>query len=342
MPPGTVSEREGAIAIERRVFGSLSIALLLGCVASGRARAQSAGKSKRIGYLSSGSSASAFHASFVDGLRELGWVPGRNIDIEYRFADGHAEWLPQLAAELVRLRVELIVAQSTSSVLAASKATSTIPIVMVNVGDPVRLGLVDSLARPGRNATGVAFGVGLESIVKALEFLKAAVPGVRRVAVLSNPANPNQSNAIDDIKVAADSLGLPLLLLEARSPDEFDRIFAAIAKDGADALFVVVESLFILHRAQLAERALKQRLPSVHGARENVDAGGLMSYGPSLPPNTRRAAFFVDRILKGAKPADLPVEQPTRFELVINLRTARALGLPIAQSLLLRADAVID
>ena len=326
-----------------RAFIWLWMAVLLGGIALAQtAGAQSAGKIKRIGYLSSNSRASGFHESFQEGLRELGWIAGQNIEMQYRFADGKTERLPQMAAELVRLRVDLIVAQPTTAALAARNATSTIPIVMVNVGDPVRLGLVDSLAHPGGNLTGVAYGVGLDSIVKALELLKVAVPGVRRVAVLSNPANPNQAHAIEDVAAAAQSLGLRLLLLEARDPDEFDGVFAAIARDGADALFVVVESLFIQHRAQLAERALKQRLVSVYGARENVEAGGLMSYGPRLTQTSRRAASFADRILKGMKPADLPVEQPTKFELVVNLRTARALGLSIPQSLLLRADHVIE
>ena len=326
-----------------RAFIWLWLAVLLGSVAPAQtAGAQSVEKLKRIGYLSSGARASGFHESFQSGLRDLGWIVDQNVAIEYRFAEGKNERLPQLAAELVRLRVDLIVAQPTTAVLAAKNATSTIPIVMVNVGDPDRIGLVDSLAHPGGNVTGVAYGVGLESIVKGLEFLKVAVPGVRRVAVLSNPANPNQPYAIKDVKAAAQSLGLQLLLLEARDADQFDGVFAAISRDRADALFVVAESFFILHRAQLAERALKQRLVSVHGARENVEAGGLMSYGPILSQNSRRAASFADRILKGAKPAELPVEQPTKFELVVNLRTARALGLSIPQSLLLRADHVIE
>jgi putative ABC transport system substrate-binding protein len=212
---------------------------------------------------------------------------------------------------------------------------------MINVGDPVGIGLVVSLARPAGNVTGTAFGVGLETFGKALELLKEAVPKTRYVAVLSNPGNPAQALAIRDLKVAAQSLGLRLLLLEARGPDEFGRAFAEIAKEPVDALFVVAESLFLLHRTALADLALKYRLPTMYGVRENVDAGGLMSYGPSLAHNSRRAAAFVDKILKGAKPADLPVEQPTKFELVVNLKTARALGLNISPSLLQRADELI-
>ncbi|MEO5844095.1 MAG: ABC transporter substrate-binding protein, partial [Caldimonas sp.] len=325
-----------------RCLASAFTALWLVVIFGGFAVAQSVGKIKRIGYLASGSRTFGLHESFQQGLRELGWVAGQNIEIEYRFADGRFERLPELVAELVRLKVDVIVAQPTTAAQAAKNATSTLPIVMINVGDPVGIGLVDSLARPGGNVTGPAFGVGLESIPKGLELLKEAVPGVRQIAVLSNPANPAQSLAIQDVKVAAQSLGLRLLLFEARGPQEFDRVFAAMAKEGADGLLVVAESLFISHRTTLAARALQQRLPSMHGVRENVDAGGLMSYGPSLHHSSRRAAAFVDKILKGAKPADLPVEQPTKFELVINLKTARELGLVIPPSLLLRADQVIE
>jgi putative tryptophan/tyrosine transport system substrate-binding protein len=318
------------------------VAVLGGFAAVQTVIAQSTGNVKRIAYLGTGSRSAGFHESFQKGLRELGWVAGQNIEIEYRFADGKFERLPALAAELVRLNVDIIVASPTAAAQAAKKATSTIPIVMVSVGDPVRLGLVESLARPGGNMTGTAFSVGLESIVKGLELMKVMLPGVRRMAVLSNPANPSQPLAIQDIKAAVQLLGLGVLLLEASGPSEFERVFAAIAKEDADALLVVADSMFIVQRTSLAERALKQRLPSIHGVRENVEAGGLMSYGPSLQQNSRRAAAFVDKILKGAHPAELPVEQPTKFEFVINLKTARALGLTIPPSLLLRADQVIE
>ena len=326
-----------------RCFAALVVALAVGlATAPAAVDAQPAGKVHRIGYLGSGSSTSGFQAAFVQGLRELGWVEGQNIVIDYRFADGRFDRLPELAAELVRLKVDIIVAQPTPAALAARNSTVSIPIVMVNVGDPVGIGLVASLARPSGNVTGTAFDVGLETFRKALELLKQAVPRAQHVAVLSNPANPAQALAISDLKVAAQSLGLRLLLLEVRSPEAFDRVFAEIAKERVDALFVVAESLFLLHRTPLADLALKYRLPTMYGIRENVAAGGFMSYGPNVAHNSRRAATFVDKILKGAKPADLPVEQPTRFELVVNLRTARALGLTIPPSLLQRADEVIQ
>jgi putative ABC transport system substrate-binding protein len=297
---------------------------------------------RRIGYLATGPAGSGFQDAFREGMRELGWVEGRNISIEFRFADTHYERLPDLAAELVRLKVEVIVAQPTAAAYAARGATTSIPIVMVNVGDPVRLHLVESLGRPGGNATGTAFSVGLESIEKSLQLLKETVPKLRRLAVLSNPANPAQPLAVNDLKVSAKKLGLELRLLEVRQPDEFDGAFAAMSKESVEALLVVPEALFILHGARLADLASKHRLPTMHGVRQNVDTGGLMSYGPRLTDSSRRAAGYVDRILKGAKPEDLPIEQPSKFELVLNMKTAKALGLAIPQTLLLRADEVIQ
>ena len=321
-------------------FGA--VALAAGVIAVPTAiHAQPTGKVHRIGYLGSGSPTSGFHEQFRQGLRELGWVEGKNIVIDFRFADGRFDRLPELAAELVRLKPDIIVAQPTPAALAAKKGTGSIPIVMINVGDPVGIGLVASLARPAGNVTGTAFDVDLETFSKALELLKEGVPNARHVAVLSNPANPAQALAIKNLKVAAKSLGLKLLFLEVRSSDDFGRAFAEIAKERVDALFVVAESLFNLHRTALADLALKYRLPTMYGSREMVAAGGLMSYGPNLADNSRRAATFVDKILKGAKPADLPVEQPTRFEFVVNLKTARALGMSIPPSLLRRADELI-
>ena len=328
--------------MDRRTFiGAAAGGLLAAPLA---AEAQPAGKVHRIGYLSSGSSstAAAFIEAFRQGLRELGWVEGQNIVIDYRFAEGRFDRLPDLAAELVRLKVDIIVAAPTPTAVAAKNATGTIPIVMINVGDPVGLGLIASLARPGGNVTGLSFSVGMETFGKGLELLKETVPQVRRVAILSNPGNPSHALAIRDLKVAARSLGVQLLLLEARDPNEFDGAFAAMAKERVGALLVVADTVFIFQRARLADLAAKNQLPSMHGARENVEAGGLMSYGPSLQHSSRRAAAFVDKILKGAKPAELPVEQPTKFEFVINLKTARALGLSIPPSLLLRADDVIQ
>ena len=223
-----------------RCFAALVVALAVGlATAPAAVDAQPAGKVHRIGYLGSGSSTSGFQAAFVQGLRELGWVEGQNIDIDYRFADGRFDRLPELAAELVRLKVDIIVAQPTPAALAARNSTVSIPIVMVNVGDPVGIGLVASLARPSGNVTGTAFDVGLETFRKALELLKQAVPRAQHVAVLSNPANPAQALAISDLKVAAQSLGLRLLLLEVRSPEAFDRVFAEIAKERVDALFII-------------------------------------------------------------------------------------------------------
>jgi putative ABC transport system substrate-binding protein len=322
---------------------ALAAALVFGiALVTPEVAAQPAGKVARIGYLGSGSPASGFHDALLAGLRDLGWVEGQNFVVDYRFAEGRFERLPGLATELARSNVDLIVAQPTPAALAARDATRTIPIVMVNVGDPVGVGLVASLSRPGGNVTGTAFDVGLETFSKALQLLKEAVPGTRRVAVLTNPANPAQALAISNIKAAARSLGLRLLFVDVRDPDELAGAFARIAKDRADAVFVVAESLFLANRARLAELALAHALPSMFGARQNVDAGGLVSYGPSLTHTSRRAATFVDKILKGAKPGELPVEQPTKFELVVNLKTAKTLGLAVPRSVLLRADAIIE
>jgi putative tryptophan/tyrosine transport system substrate-binding protein len=269
-------------------------------------------------------------------------VEGQNIVIDYRFAEGRFDRLPDLAAELVRLRVDVIMAGPTPPAVAAKNATGTIPIVVAGVGDPVELGLIASLAHPGGNVTGLSFSVGMDIFGKGLELLREAVPKFRRVAILSNPANPSHALAITNVKAAAGSLGVQLQLLEAREPNQFDGAFAAMAKERVDALLVVADGMFIFHRARLADLTAKNRVPSMHGVRENVEAGGLMSYGPSTVAAWRRAAFFVDRILKGAKPADLPVEQPTKFELVINLKTAKTLGLDMPASLLARADEVIE
>jgi putative ABC transport system substrate-binding protein len=327
------------MTIKRREF----FAIVAGVAASPiTARAQQPTmKMHRIGYLSS-SGLPHLVEGFRQGLRELGLVEAQNLVVDYRFAEGNFERLPDLAAELVRLKVDVIVAVPTPAAVAAKNATDTIPIVMISVGDPVGLGLIASLARPGGNVTGLSYGVGLETIAKGLELVKEIVPDVRRVAILSNPANPAQALAIRDVEVAAVPLGLQLQLLEARRAEDFDGAFAAMAKEHVDALLVVAEGLFLRHRARLADLSVKNRLPSIHGIRENVEAGGLIHYGPDLLAQTRRAGVYVDKILKGAKPADLPVEQPTKFELVINLKTAKALGLTVPASLLARADEVIE
>jgi putative ABC transport system substrate-binding protein len=315
--------------------------LVLGAVTLGSG-AHAASKIRRIGYLTTGSSAAGFQNALLQALRELGWTEGQNLVVEYRFADGNFNRLPALAAELVSSNVELIVAAPTPAAVAASRATQTIPVVMSNAADPVALGLVRSLARPGGNVTGTAWSVGLETLVKSLELLKEALPNVRHVAVLSNPANPSQVLAVKNLQASAQSLRLNLLLVEARGPDEFDGVFARLDRERVDALLVLAESLFLLHSRALADLALKHRLPTMHGITDNVTAGGLMSYGPNLNDNTRQAARFVDKILRGAKPAELPVQQPTKFELVVNLKTARTLGIVIPQAVLARANEVIE
>jgi putative ABC transport system substrate-binding protein len=327
--------------MDRRVFiGSLAGGLLATPLA---VEAQSAGKVPRIGYVGTRTPSDFGLDAFRQGLGELGWVENRNIVIEYRFAEGRLDRLPDLAAELIRLKVDILVTHSTPGAVAGKNATDTIPIVMIAVGDPVGLGLIASLARPAGNATGLSFSiVGLEMIGKQLELLKETVPRIRRVAILSNAANPTKPLAIRDVNVAARSLGVQLQLLETRGPNEFDSAFATMAQERVGALLVVADSIFVFHRTRLADLAARSRLPAVYGWREHVEAGGLMSYGPSLRDLFRRAATYVDRILKGAKPGDLPIEQPTKFELIINLKTAKALGLTIPQSLLQRADQVIE
>jgi putative ABC transport system substrate-binding protein len=321
----------------------LGVALALGMLLVPlTADAQQAGKVARIGFLETGSASTSLDA-FRQGLRELGWVEGQNIVVDYRFAEGRSDRLPDLAAELVRLKVDIIVAVGGPGVAAAKNATETISIVMIAGGaDPVGLGFVASLARPGGNVTGLSFSVGPEISGKWLELLKEIVPKVRRVAILSNPANPSHPLVIREANVAARSLGVQLQLLEARGPDEFDGAFAAMAKERVGALLVVADSMFIFHRTRLAALAARSRLPAAYGVRVHVEAAGFMSYGPSIRDLYRHSATFVDKILKGAKPADLPVEQPTKFELVINMKTAKALGLTIPRLLLLRADEVIQ
>ena len=309
------------------------------------AHAQQAGKVPRIGFLSltSPSDRRPLLDAFRQRLRELGWVEGQNIVIDYRYAEDRVDRLPDLAAELVRLKVDLIIASAgTQGVTAARNASETIPIVMIAVRDPVGTGLIASLVRPGGNVTGVSGSAGLEIVAKQLELLKETVPKIRRVAILSNPANAYHQLAIREVNVAARSLGVQLQLLEARGPNEFDGAFAAMAKERVGALLVLSDAMLSSHRTRLADLAARSRLPAAYGVRESVEAGGLMSYGPSFLDFYRRAATYVDKILKGAKPGELPVEQPGKFELVINLKTAKALCLTIPPSLLQRADQVIE
>jgi putative ABC transport system substrate-binding protein len=310
------------------------------------AEAQQAAKIARIGYLSPNLAFSPHtHEAFRQGLRDLGYVEGRNLAIEYRDAEGKAERLPALAAELVALKVDVIVTGGgTPTALAAKQATRTIPIVFAGVADPVTSGLVTSLARPGGNVTGSS-NLTPELVGKRLEQLTQAVPGVSRVAVLWQPGGLGQRTEKDMLKgaeVAALAVGVRLQFVEARGPENFDRAFSDMTRARAGALTVLPSNMFINERTRLVDLAAKHRLPAVYGLREFVDAGGLMSYGPNLADLSRRAATYVDKILKGAKPGDLPVEQPTKFELVINLKTAKTLGLTIPPSLLQRADEVIQ
>jgi putative tryptophan/tyrosine transport system substrate-binding protein len=309
------------------------------------ADAQQVGKVPRIGYLSPGSASPgplAYHDEFQRGLRELGYVEGRNIVVEYRFADGKFDRLDQLAAELVRLNVDIIVSVVTQASLAAKNATSTIPIVFVSVADPVGAGLVASLARPGANVTGTS-AMTSEVIGKSLALLTQTVPIVSPVAVLWNPSNVTyQGQILRETEMAAGKLGVELQTFGVRAPDEFDRTFGAITSARAASLLVLPDPLFSAYTARIAGLADKSRLPAMYGLREDVAAGGLLAYGPKYADLYRRAANYVDKILKGAKPADLPVEQPTKFEFVINLKTARSLGLDVPPGVLAIADEVIE
>jgi putative ABC transport system substrate-binding protein len=306
------------------------------------AEAQQPAKVPRIGFLTTPSpTAAAYYLeAFREGLRELGYVEGKTIAIEYRFAEGRPERLPALAAELVRLKVDVIVTGGPPAPEDAKQATSTIPIVFAVAGDPVGEGLVASLARPGGNVTGLA-SIAAEVVGKQLELLKEVVPKISRVAVLLNPSHSAHPLMSRQAEGAARALGMQLHILQA-GPAEIDAAFAAMRSQGVGGVLVLRGSLFLAQRRQIAALAAKNGLPAVYGTREEAEAGGLMAYGASLPLLYRRAATYVDKILKGAKPADLPVEQPTKFELIINLKTARALGLTIPQSLLGRADAVIQ
>jgi putative ABC transport system substrate-binding protein len=278
--------------------------------------------------------------AFLEGMRALGYVEGQNLVLEYRGSAGQHERFPAFAAELVRLQVDVLLVGPTPAALAAKDTTTTIPIVLAGVGDPVGSGLVASLARPGGNVTGVSV-LQPEVVGKQLEFLKEVLPTVSRVAVLWNPAHPGHALLVRAADVAAQALGVQLHLVEARGPDAFDSAFAAMTSADAGALLVLGDPMFSQHRSRLAELAATSRLPTVHNDRAYVEAGSLLCYGASHPDMYRRAAVYVDKILKGAKPGDLPVEQPTTFELVINLKTAQALGLTIPPTLLFQATEVI-
>jgi ABC-type uncharacterized transport system substrate-binding protein len=325
----------------------LAVILTVGLALAPRAgeAQQQPGKVYRIGVLFNTApntpvSQRGFEA-FEQGLRERGWVEGQNTIIERRYAEGRAERFPDLAAELVRLKVDVIVTVAAPAALAAKQATTTIPIVATAVSNPVGLGLIASLARPGGNVTGLAT-LFPELAAKRLALLKETLPRVSRVAVFWNGANPGNVLTWKEVQVTARTLGVTLQSREVRGPDDFERAFAAITKERPEALLTLDDPLIFQYQTSIVDFAAKKRLPAMHAWRESVEVGGLMAYSANLPDMQRRAATYVDKILKGAKPADLPVEQPTKFELVINLKIAKALGLTIPQSILLRADEVIQ
>jgi len=329
-----------AIHIERRQFifalGGATIAWPLA------ARAQQSGKLPTIGYL--GASTPSLDTqrvgAFVQRLRELGWIEGRTIAIEYRWSEGRTERFAEIAAEFVQLKVDVIVTVGTLPALAAKQATALIPIVFAGAGDPVGTGIVASLARPGGNVTGLSVQF-TDLAGKRLELLREVVPNLRRLAILINADNPAAMKEVGEVQAAAGAFGLEVVTLEIRKAEEIASAFEAL-KGRAEALYVFADALMNTNRVRINTLALAARLPTMHGVREYVEAGGLMSYGPSLPDLYRRAADFVDKILRGTKPGDLPVEQPTKFDLVINLTTAKALGLEVPPTLLARADEVIE
>jgi putative ABC transport system substrate-binding protein len=324
-------------------LGVLRIVLALSLFGALAAQAQAPGKVPRVGYVFARVSSGDQHLwdTARQGLRELGYVDGENIALEVRWAEGRSERLPELVAELVRLKVDVLVVTGTPATLAAKNATRTIPIVFLGVGDPVRSGLVASLARPGSNLTGLSL-LNPEVSGKRLELLKESLPNISRVAVLTNPGNPVHDVYWKETQTAAQTLGLQLQPIKVQAPEDFDAAFRAAARGRPHALLAFDDPLTMAYRARLVALAAKYRLPTMYGFREFPDVGGLLSYGPNLLDQYRRTATYVDRVLKGSRAADLPVEQPTKFELVINRRTAQALGLAIPPSVLARADQVIE
>lgn len=322
--------------IQRLAAGLLLFAWLVG------AHAQQSAKVYRIGFVGSTSSMSTFEA-FRQGLREAGYVEGKNVIIEARFAEGRQGRLPELVAEVLRLKIDVLVCGSTNTVLAAKKATTTVPIVFASVFDPVQSGIVTSLPRPGGNVTGTALGVGGSDFAgKWVEVLREASPQVSRVAVLYNAANPASSRSVNEIHPAARTLNVKLDIYDARNVASLDASLTAIETSGAQGVIVTNDPLFTANRVKLVRFAADKRLPAIYFFRAFAEVGGLLTYGPSFEESYRKAATYVDKILKGAKPADLPVEQSTRFELIINLRAAKAIGLLVPQSLLVRADQIIE
>ena len=329
--------------IRRKLISTLGAAAFAAPFAS---FAQQLGKVWRIGCLSEGQrplslDSSHYYNGFIAGMRELGYVESKNLAIEWRFAEGRLELLPALAAELVRLPVDAILTTTTPATRAAHKATTDIPIVMTTVDEPVSSGFIKSLAHPGGNITGLTL-LSSELGPKQLEMLVSMVPNLSRVGVLVNPANPVQAKFLNNIKAAGQKINVKILPFEARTTREVDKAFAMMVREHAGAVIVSFNSLFFDYRREIVELATRNRLPSFCGRREDVESGYLMSYGPSYRDIYRRAAAYVDKIIKGTRPADLPVEQPVKFELFINGKTAKALGLKIPQSLLILADKVIE
>jgi len=306
------------------------------------ARAQRPGKLPTIGFLVPGtpSSHGQWVAAFVQRLRELGWIDGRTVAVEYRWAEGRYERFAEIAAELVQRKVDVIVTASTAAVLAAKQATSVLPIVFAAAGDPVGTGLVAGLARPGGNVTGLSLQQ-TETVGKRLELLREVVPGLGRLAILANVGSPAAVLDMREVQATARTLGLDITTLEIRRGEEIVSAFEAL-NGHAQALYIVVDPLVGTHQFRINTLVLAARLPTMHTQRQSVEVGGLMSYGPNFPDLFRRAGDYVDKVLRGAKPADLPVEQPTKFDLIINLTTAKALGLTIPPTLLARADELIE
>jgi putative tryptophan/tyrosine transport system substrate-binding protein len=324
--------------VKRREF----IILVGGAMASWplTVRAQQTAKLPTLGFLTAGSDSPGLTA-LLEGLRQLDWIEGKTIVIDYRYAENRNDRLPELAAELVRLNVNVIVAAGTLAPLAAKHATATIPIVMTSAGDPLGTRLVGSLARPGSNVTGLSL-MSPDISGKRLELIEQIVPDIARVAIIWNATNPYPALVFRQTENAARQLKIEVQSLEVRTPDDVNSALEAAVREKANALITVEDPLTVNSRKQIADFAAKNQLPTMSGLREYVDAGGLLSYGPALGDLYRRAAGYVDKILKGAKPSELPVEQPTKFELVINLKTANALGLTIPPDMLAIADAVIE
>jgi putative ABC transport system substrate-binding protein len=306
---------------------------------------QQQGKVWRVGFLSSRSRPASLVSdemgAFLPGMRELGYVEGKNLMIEWRFAEGKYERLSSLAAELVQMKVDVIVTSGTPATSPTQKATTTIPIVMVNVGDPVTRGFVKSLAHPGGNITGLST-FSSEISAKQLEMLLSMVPKLSRVAILLNPGNTGNVAVLKDVQAVAQKIKVMILPLETRTAQEIEKAFSTMVHENVGAVIVSLDSLFVQQLSQVSELVAKHKLPSISGRKEYTETGFLMSYGPSTADLYRRGATYVDKIFKGAKPGDLPIEQPTKLELVVNMKTAKALGIKIPNSILVRADRVIE